>query len=566
MSLENEKDSGEVVMIETTERDIVGAESPLPAIGTPERAAAERAIVRKLDRRLLPTILVIYLMNYIDRQNVTTARLKGLEQDLGLSGNAPAVHATPPLTLVPDIQYNVVLSIVYVSYCPFQIPSNMILNYITRPSWYIGSCVVLWGLTSLLTGLTHNYAGIVACRVSLGIPEVGISPLSRKLLGSPRRSLLSILAVSPGELQGRAQPDHPPAVYLLSRWYTKKELAFRVALLYGANLTSNAFGSLIAAGILSKMEGVRGIRAWRWLFFIEGAISIAVGLIAIWSLPDYPNNTRWISSDQRRLAQARLADDAGEADQDNAGDTPLAGLKMAICDPIVLTFAIMNLAQLFGFSFNNFCEFILPPDCSLTATFGFSTTISLLLAAPPWIFAACVCCLNAWHADRTGERYFHLSGWWWPVMVGFIISLSTMSVAGRYFSMFLMTIGYAGFAMTAVWVSNTIARPPAKRAAAIGIVNGVGNVGNIMGSYTWKSKWGPRYHQSMIISLCSLLFASALAFGIRRNLIAKNRRLAAIEKSDLQGGDEVRVREAAVLEGITFEQAMERRKGFRYLY
>ncbi|CAK5270548.1 unnamed protein product [Mycena citricolor] len=526
MSLENEKENGEVVMIETTERDIVGAESPLPAIGTPERAAAERAIVRKLDRRLLPTILVIYLMNYIDRQNVTTARLKGLEQDLGLSGNAPAVHATPPLTLVPDIQYNVVLSIVYVSYCPFQIPSNMILNYITRPSWYIGSCVVLWGLTSLLTGLTHNYAGIVACRVSLGIPESAF---------------------------------YPGAVYLLSRWYTKKELAFRVALLYGANLTSNAFGSLIAAGILSKMEGVRGIRAWRWLFFIEGAISIAVGLIAIWSLPDYPNNTRWISSDQRRLAQARLADDAGEADQDNASDTPLAGLKMAICDPIVLTFAIMNLAQLFGFSFNNFFP-------TLTATFGFSTTISLLLAAPPWIFAACVCCLNAWHADRTGERYFHLSGWWWPVMVGFIISLSTMSVAGRYFSMFLMTIGYAGFAMTAVWVSNTIARPPAKRAAAIGIVNGVGNVGNIMGSYTWKSKWGPRYHQSMIISLCSLLFASALAFGIRRNLIAKNRRLAAIEKSDLQGGDEVRVREAAVLEGITFEQAMERRKGFRYLY
>lgn len=104
-----------------------------------------------------------------------------------------------------------------------------------------------------------------------------------------------------------------------------------------------------------------------------------------------------------------------------------------------------------------------------------------------------------------------------------------------------------------------------------------------MGSYTWKSAWGPAYHQSMIISLCSLALTSVMAFGkfnplfsflgterqppgIRQHLVRKNKQLDEDERVAMQGADEVRVREAAILEGITFEQAMERRKGFRYLY
>jgi len=151
-------------------------------------------------------------------------------------------------------------------------------------------------------------------------------------------------------------------------------------------------------------------------------------------------------------------------------------------------------------------------------------------------------------------------------MVGFIISLGTANVGARYFSMFLMAAGYSGFSLTIVWVSNVIPRPPAKRAAAIGVVNGIGNLGNLMGSYTWKAAWGPQYHQSMIISLCSLALSSVMAWGIRRHLIRLNRKLDEDERIAMQGANEIRVKEAAILEGITFEQAMERRKGFRYLY
>ncbi|KAJ7019426.1 MFS general substrate transporter [Mycena alexandri] len=470
MSKENEKGDVSVTEHKARSDEVL---DPLPEIGTPERILAEKKLVRKLDSRLLPAIILIYIMNYIDRNGITTARLKGLQEDLGLS----------------DLQYSVVLSILFVSYAPAQIPSNMILNRITRPSWYIGICVMGWGLTSLLTGVTKNYGGILACRVFIGLPEAAF---------------------------------YPGAIYLLSRWYTRKELAFRSAILYVGLLISNAFGALIAAGILAKMEGKRGIRAWRWLFFIEGAITITVGIFTIWALPDYPNNTTWIVGDERRLAQARLADDAGEADQDNENDTPLAGLRMAITDPLILVFAIMNAAQLLGLSFINFFP-------TLTQTLGFSTTISLLLAAPPWVVASAVTCISAWHAGRLycqlnapdadtvqikpesdTSMSQHPGG---VLFLGFIISLATMSTGARYFSMILMACGYAGFSLTAVWVSNVIPRPPAKRAAAIGIVNGVGNLGNLMGSYTWKAAWGPQYHQSMLISLCALVLSSVMSLG-----------------------------------------------------
>ncbi|KAG7451127.1 MFS general substrate transporter [Guyanagaster necrorhizus] len=467
-------------------------------------AALERALVRKLDMRVLPTVFLIYIMNYIDRNGITTARLKGLEQDLGLT----------------DLQYSIILSVLYATYCPAQVPSNMALNYIKRPSLYIGGCVVLWGLISALTGVTQSFRGILACRLFLGIPEAAF---------------------------------YPGTMYMLSSWYTKKELAFRSAILYSGLLISNAFGSLMAAGILGNMDGKRGIRAWRWLFYIEGSITICIGLLSMWLLPDYPHNTRWMSPEERRLAQVRIAEDAGEADKDNKEDTPVHGLKLAAMDPVVWAFSIMNIAQLLGLSFVNFFP-------TLTATLGFSTTVSLLLCAPPWVFSAIVCCLNAWHADKTGERFMHVSGWWWGVMAGFIIGLSTMHIGARYVSLFLMACGYTGFAMTLVWVSNVVVRPPAKRAAAIGLVNGIGNLGNLMGSYTWKADWGPDYHQSMAISLAALAFSTVLSAGIRQFLLRENRRQDRIEI------DANRVDEAARLEGISFEQALEKRKGFRYLY
>ncbi|KAJ3484026.1 hypothetical protein NLI96_g5905 [Meripilus lineatus] len=347
------------------------------------------------------------------------------------------------------------------------------------------------------------------------------------------------------------------SICYLGGTHARRELAFRSALLYGGFLISNAFGSLMAAGILSRMEGNRGIRAWRW--FDTLLDSHVVSHVPSFLLPDYPHNTRWLSPAQRRLAQVRLAEDAGEADEDSSEESAFTGLILAIKDPKVSIFAMMSCSQLLGCSFVSFFP-------TLTATLGFSTTNTLLLAAPPWVWATAVCLLNARNADRTGERFFHITIWFWGVILGYIIGVSTMSVGGRYVAMFLMASGYAGSALLLVWVSNAVPRPPAKRSASIGIVNGFGNIGSLMGSYAWKSDWGPDYHPSMYIGIASLAFAIFLAFVIRCILVRQNSQWEKEELANLKGAERARIEEAARLEGVTFEEALERKKGFRYLY
>ncbi|KAI0753065.1 MFS general substrate transporter [Daedaleopsis nitida] len=459
--------------------------------------------------RLLPTIVLIYAMNCIDRASITSARLQGLPEDLGLN----------------DIQYDTILAILYVTYVPAQLPSNMILNRIPRPSYYIALCVFLWGTISALTGVTRKYTSILVTRLCLGIPEAAFIP---------------------------------GAIYLLSRWYTRKELALRCAILYGGFQFAISFGSLMAAGILSGMEGKMGLRAWRWLFYIEGAVTIAIGLLALSLLPDYPHNTRWLSPAERRLAQVRLAEDAGEADKDIATETAFSGLVMALKDKKVYLFAVMSCSQILGLSFVSF----LP---TISGTLGYGTTVTLLLTAPPALLAAAICILSAWHADRTGERCLHLCVPWWGTIIAYVIGVSTMSVGGRYVAMFLMVNGYSGFALTLVWLSNAVPRPPAKRSAAIGIVNGFGNIGSLMGSYVWKSTWGPEYHPPMFICMASLALATVVASIVRWILVQQNKELEREERNALAGAQRDRIAEAARLEGITFEEALRRQQGFRYL-
>ncbi|THH08044.1 hypothetical protein EW145_g2973 [Phellinidium pouzarii] len=266
-----------------------------------------------------------------------------------------------------------------------------------------------------------------------------------------------------------------------------------------------------------------------------------------------------MSPAELHLAQVRLAEDTGEADKDQAENSMLSGLKMALTDIKVYIFTVMTVSQLLGLSFTNFFP-------TLTATLGYNTTISLLLATPPWIWATILCCVNSFHADRSRERFFHIVGPWSGVIVGYIIAISTFSIGGRYLSLFLMASGHAGYALSLVWVANTIARPPAKRAVAIGIVNGVGNIGSLIGSYVWKAEWGPQYHQSMEIGIASLFLSILLAFVIRYIVKRMNKQLDEDALGALKGTNRKRIEEAARLEGIILEEAMERKRRFRYLY
>lgn len=128
-------------------------------------------------------------------------------------------------------------------------------------------------------------------------------------------------------------PFFAGVLYYLSKWYTKRELAFRMSIFYSGSLLSGAFGNLIAAGILSGLKGHRGLSAWQWLYIIEGAITCLVGLVICFVLPDFPETWKLLSPEMRRVAERRLAIEAAEADVDEEGGmSQIKGLKLAMTD------------------------------------------------------------------------------------------------------------------------------------------------------------------------------------------------------------------------------------------
>jgi sugar phosphate permease len=125
----------------------------------------------------------------------------------------------------------------------------------------------------------------------------------------------------------------PGCLYYLSCWYTRKELGFRTAILYSGALISGAFSGLIAAGVRGNLDGARGLRAWKWLFIIEGVVTIFVSFIAFFILPNFPRTTSWLTEEERMLAAWRLEEDIGEDDWiDAKHQTFWDGAKLAFED------------------------------------------------------------------------------------------------------------------------------------------------------------------------------------------------------------------------------------------
>jgi hypothetical protein len=117
-------------------------------------------------------------------------------------------------------------------------------------------------------------------------------------------------------------------------------MRLRVTLINAGNLAAQAFGDLIAAGVLGDMDGKRGIRAWRWLFIIEDILTIFPAIMALPVLPDYPSTTKWSTGKEQAIADNRLNGDAGISDDENPDMNFFHGLKLAVMDPKVWLLAL----------------------------------------------------------------------------------------------------------------------------------------------------------------------------------------------------------------------------------
>ncbi|KAJ6043188.1 uncharacterized protein N7446_001384 [Penicillium canescens] len=436
-----------------------------------ERTKAEKALVRKIDIRLLPMIILMYILNYLDRNNIASARLAGLEEDLGLVGN----------------QFATCVSILFVGYLLMQIPSNLMLNKFGKPALYLPAAMVLWGIISTATAAASSYAGLVVIRFFLGFVEAAY---------------------------------FPGCLYFLSAWYTRKELGFRTAALYSGSLLSGAFSGLIAAGITRNMDNVLGLRAWRWLFIIEGAITIVVAVAAVFVLPNFPRTTGWLTEEEKELAVWRLEEDIGEDDWvDSEQQTFLHGAKLAFADIKTWVLMLMILCIVSSASVTNFFP-------TVVETLNYGKIETLLLTAPPYCLAVFCAFANAWHADRTGERYFHVTLPLYLSVVAFIIAATTTGTAPRYVSMMLMVPSfYSGYVVALGWISNTLPRPAAKRAAALAAINCVSNASSIYASYMYPNSDKPRFVPAMSVNCATAFIAIVAATVLRFMLVRLNNKL-----------------------------------------
>jgi MFS transporter, ACS family, DAL5 transporter family protein len=182
------------------------------------RKQMSRKLLFKIDIHLLPFLIIMYVLNYLDRSNLAQARQGTLEKDLNMKGD----------------DYNLVTSILFVGYLLMQLPSNLLITRI-RPSLYLGTVMTVWGVVSTCNSAVHSFPSLVVVRFLLGFVEA---------------------------------PFFPGAVFLMNSWYTRAELTRRISWLYSGNAIAQMFGGLIGAAILGNLNGNKGIAGWRWLFII----------------------------------------------------------------------------------------------------------------------------------------------------------------------------------------------------------------------------------------------------------------------------------------------------------
>lgn len=199
----------------------------------------------------------MYILNYLDRNNISTAKLAGLQTDLHLVGD----------------QYQISVSILFVGYLLMQVPSNLLLNKIGKPSIYLPICMIIWGTISATTAAVENFGGLLAVRFVLGFIEAAY---------------------------------FPGCLFLLSCWYTRQELPLRVSLLYSGSLLSGAFGGLIAAGIVDGMAGVAGLAAWQWLFLLEGLLTVSISSQPL-ELPPVADYSLRLSVPSSQFSSSRIS-------------------------------------------------------------------------------------------------------------------------------------------------------------------------------------------------------------------------------------------------------------------
>ncbi|KAI9931397.1 hypothetical protein MW887_009972 [Aspergillus wentii] len=400
---------------------------PLLRDKTPEELKTlNKAVLRKLD------------WSYLDRINVSNARLAGMQSDLNMT----------------DTQWSAGISLFYVGYIISQIPANIIISK-GKPSLLLPPMMLGWSaVTICMPALTTGW-GFMLCRFLVGLTE---------------------------------GPFVPAVSLMTSSWYTRDESPLRMGIWHAGNIISNVFSSLLAAAILTNMEGIAGLHAWQWFLLLEGIVSVLVALLGFLCIPNFPNNTgrSWFTEEEAAMAAYRQAVSAGGQMEDEEGG-PWSGVVQAVQDPFTWLFSGIHFALIIGQSFKDFFP-------SIVETLGFSKIITYFIQAPPYVIAYIATLLISWSSGRHLEHCWHIII---PVAIsiaGSVIMISTLNVGARYFGLVLLCTGpFVGLNIQIAWETTVVPRPRTKRAALIAIANCVSSVSHWFTPYFFLRSQEPRF-------------------------------------------------------------------------
>ncbi|KAM0334494.1 hypothetical protein ACHAQA_001523 [Verticillium albo-atrum] len=314
------------------------------------------------------------------------------------------------------------------------------------------------------------------------------------------------------------------AIYIMSCWYTRKEMALRTAILYTGLVLAMASSGLIAAGVYEGLEGARGMAGWQWLFIILALAGSACAIVALFLLPDYPESTtgsaRWsMTEDMRRIAVARIQADRVSL-PGTESNSIWYGLKLTCLDYKTWIFVAINISISAAYGFLNFFP-------SIVRGFGFeSRTTTLLLTAPPYIFAAIGSLCNARSSDHFKDRGYHLSIPVCVAIVGYIVCSATGDVPARYAASFLYIGGmFSANPLINTWLVSTLGRTPEKRATAIPVINVLGQIGNFIAPYFFPDRDEPRYLMAFLLMMGFAALGVACCMFLKFILYRSNKKL-----------------------------------------
>ncbi|KAK8222118.1 hypothetical protein M8818_000288 [Zalaria obscura] len=384
----------------------------------------EKKLVRKLDLYIIPPVMLLYLLSFLDRVNIGNAVLYGLETDLNLSST----------------QYQTAVSLLFVTYILSELPSNLILKHYVRPSRWIAFITTAWGIIATLTGICQSYGGLIACRLFLGLVEGGLFP--------------------------------GMAIYL-TFFYTKRELALRIGYLFVSAALAGACGGLLAYGI-GFMDGVAGLRGWRWIMIIEGLPTFVLGIVCWWYLADDPETAFYLTEEERRMMLVRRGRQLGQTDVFDWADVR-KGLK----DWKIWTFSFAQFGgdtMLYGYS-----TFL--PTIIRNIEPQYSSEMVQVLTIPCYALGAITYLVVARISDWKQMRGPFACALGLVSIVGYAMLISDSSSGVHYAGCFLVAMGlYVVVGIPLAWLPSNNPRY-GKRTTGTGLQLTIGNTSGIMASF-----------------------------------------------------------------------------------